>query len=76
MEKAEFDITLLPISKAASFEHFRQIAQWYLIELNDQFTRMSVADDYLASEPILDAWYVIHNVSKYRLGGWKDASLI
>ena len=75
LDPSESLAVVFAISTASKFEHLKQFAKWLFVQISlDQLPVLS-ADAYLMTEPITEPWFLFPSISRFRLSGWKDASL-
>lgn len=67
--------SFLSYSSASNFEHNKQSAKWQFERIDETAFSIPLADTYLLAEPIIVDWFLIKPSSRFRLSGWKDASL-
>ncbi len=63
------------ISTAVKFEHLKQFAKWLHVGMSQTPLPVLSSAAHLITEPIPDPWFVFSSFSRFRLAGWKDASL-
>jgi hypothetical protein len=63
------------ISTAVKFEHLKQFAKWQHVGISQAQLPVLTCDAHLTTEPITEPWFLFSSFSRFRLAGWKDASL-
>jgi hypothetical protein len=63
------------ISIAVKFEHLKQFAKWLHVGMSQVQLPVLSSAAHLTTEPIPELWFLFSSFSRFRLAGWKDASL-
>ncbi|WP_133470931.1 hypothetical protein [Paraglaciecola marina] len=75
LDSSEPFSVVISISTAIKFEHPKQLAKWLFVKIYQEQLPDLSSDAYLMTEPITEPWFLFPSISRFRLSGWKDASL-